>query len=559
MPWTVDKDTDKCPASKPWAVTNKDTGELVPNGCHDTKQKAIDQIGALESQDVASRVWSRHVAAATVEPSPEIELITIPDVELCEVGENWRLSTGLTTFTMDDFAAAVAAQDDPFIRTPKIKIGHSDPRFDGEPCFGKIENLRTTNGGATLVGDLVGVPKWFAEIMPSAYPQRSIEASWNVKTAQGKEHAFVITALALLGETDPGVETLADLQTLWENGPQIAELQPVEASQTATIEGGDVDVGKIRRAIHAAAAKVKASVEVEDVRRGYYESLDSSQMWWWIRAIQIDPPQLIVDDDEGNLYRVPYTVNGDDVEFGEAVKVTIQYQDAAASNKHPQFGGVWASKEESRAGVGPDTEEAGMDPKLRAALIKAHGLAEDATDEQITAAVEQAAEANPPAEGDTTPQAPGDEGGTGAEQPGSAPETATPATPAPGAEGQPPVKVPDGMALVDAETVEQLKTAAGQGKTAYDTMKKQERDKLLNDAVKAGKFAPSRREHFENLLKADEEGTKQLIESMAAGVVPVEMRGHGEDVDASGQQGDAYPDHWLPEVKARREREQGRV
>lgn len=44
MPWSVDKD-DRCPADKPWAVTNKDTNRLV--ACHPSQDAARQQQKAL--------------------------------------------------------------------------------------------------------------------------------------------------------------------------------------------------------------------------------------------------------------------------------------------------------------------------------------------------------------------------------------------------------------------------------------------------------------------------------------------------------------------------------
>lgn len=44
MPYKVVK-TSKCPATKPFAVTNTDTGKI--NGCHETKEKANKQMRLL--------------------------------------------------------------------------------------------------------------------------------------------------------------------------------------------------------------------------------------------------------------------------------------------------------------------------------------------------------------------------------------------------------------------------------------------------------------------------------------------------------------------------------
>lgn len=45
MPWTVSEDTHVCPASKPWAVKNQQTGDL--RGCHPTENHARRQQRAL--------------------------------------------------------------------------------------------------------------------------------------------------------------------------------------------------------------------------------------------------------------------------------------------------------------------------------------------------------------------------------------------------------------------------------------------------------------------------------------------------------------------------------
>jgi hypothetical protein len=44
MPWNVGKDK-RCPANKPWAVTNAATGRVA--GCHESKESAIKQQKAL--------------------------------------------------------------------------------------------------------------------------------------------------------------------------------------------------------------------------------------------------------------------------------------------------------------------------------------------------------------------------------------------------------------------------------------------------------------------------------------------------------------------------------
>ena len=125
------------------------------------------------------------------------KLVTLPGVELMEAGMEWPLASGPQTFTADDLLAVVASQDDPAVHAPRLKVGHADGRLDGEPAFGKFINLRVVNDGQTLVGDLTGVPEWLAKIMPTAYPNRSVEGALGLTTATGHKWPLVLTAVAL--------------------------------------------------------------------------------------------------------------------------------------------------------------------------------------------------------------------------------------------------------------------------------------------------------------------------------------------------------------------------
>jgi hypothetical protein len=49
MPWKITHFDSRCPASKPYAVVKKDTGELV--ACHDSKGSAQSQLSALYANE----------------------------------------------------------------------------------------------------------------------------------------------------------------------------------------------------------------------------------------------------------------------------------------------------------------------------------------------------------------------------------------------------------------------------------------------------------------------------------------------------------------------------
>ncbi len=139
-----------------------------------------------------------------------VDLRTIVGVELIRCGV-WDLSTGPWTVTPADLVAAVAAHRAGVLRKPVVKIGHLDERFDCEPALGYVDNLRITDNGQTLVGDLVGVPALLADVAASAYPDRSVEGIQGFTDPSGTSYGFVLTAVALLGATAPGVSTLRSL------------------------------------------------------------------------------------------------------------------------------------------------------------------------------------------------------------------------------------------------------------------------------------------------------------------------------------------------------------
>src|SRR3954468_21342109 len=238
-------------------------------------------------------------------------LTTVPDVPILKTGIEYPLASGPTTFTPEDLASAVAAQSDPAIPQPRIWIGHPDDERihgdrrsgvpSGEPALGKVCDMRLTEDGHCIVGDLTGVPIWLGNIMASAFPSRSIEGRFNLTTPTGKQHRLVIAGLALLGVSWPGVMTLEDIAALYsEKGPEVTITEASE-DQPVTVTA-------------AAQRKIEGQVTVEDLRRAFYLSIqgDLEKYNLWIRTIYMEPNELIVDaDDAGTLYRQPVTIKGE--------------------------------------------------------------------------------------------------------------------------------------------------------------------------------------------------------------------------------------------------------
>lgn len=163
-----------------------------------------------------------------------MQYVTVPDVELVAVGMEWPTSPEPTTLTLEHLVdMMVAGNDDPLIRAPRVKLGHSrlqpgedgltelgdfDIAWEGAPIFGTARNLRLSPGGSRLVADLVEVPDWLADAIPSAWPSRSCEWTGPVLTEGGKSYSAVLTAVALLGERQHAIKNLADVQRLLTTG-----------------------------------------------------------------------------------------------------------------------------------------------------------------------------------------------------------------------------------------------------------------------------------------------------------------------------------------------------
>lgn len=188
-----------------------------------------------------------------------------------------------------------------------------------------------------------------------------------------------------------------------------------------------------------------------------------------------------------------------------------------------------------RAGGTTRKEGAAMDAaKLREAL----GLSPEASDDEVRSALaEQGVTPAQPTE-DPAPEPGGDPEPEG--EPTQQPEPGTEPEGEPSNEPttqQASVKsgtLPPGTVAIDEDTLKQLKREAKEGVAARAQQKREERDRTIGDAIKAGKFPPARREHWEAYWERDEEGAKAAIGDLAEGLVPVEDMGEpgGEPTDS---------------------------
>jgi hypothetical protein len=459
----------------------------------------------------------------------------IDDVPIVTTGIEYSLSSGPCTFTEDDLMSAVLAIGDPAIKPPRIKLGHTSGYNtaligDAEQAFGRVENLKMGNFNQTIYGDYVGMPEWLAKVVPIAYPSRSIEGDKDIETNTGHNYAMVVYAVSLLGVRWPGVSTLEDLPLYY--GSDQPEGVEVDLLNSA-IAGGGMKPGD----------KLRAAVDVSMVDRKFYGQYEygDDQYWWWIRAERFDDAsglQLIVDCDDGSLVRIPVSVSGSDVSFGDPVEVTEEYPDKIAA---ASFVAGMAASERSRGvdvlvyasradthGDRPEvkaTNGGTMDEATRKSLATRVGLdPETATEDEVNAKITELAA-----------QALGD-GGDGQDPPeGDPPEV----TPAPGAPAQVPAALlggaptppVNGVVTIDAERLATLERNAQQGAEFAAASAQERRDTFLDAAVRAGKFSPARKQHYAALLASDPVGGKELIDGLSEGTIPLTERGSAGNGD----------------------------
>ncbi len=383
-----------------------------------------------------------------------VNLVTVPGVELMRVGK-WNLSTGEWECTTKEIAAAIDAHDKGLLRKPVIRLGHNDPRFSGDPAVGWLDNLRASEDGQALIGDMVGVPEWLAEILPSAYPSRSIEGLYDYTAPDGSEHEFVLTGLALLGATRPGVESLQSLQ-------DVARLYDIAAA-------GQVGGKAIELTIEAADdPKPYGDVKYADPKNGKYP-IDTAEH---VRAAwsYINMPKNQKDYSAAELAQIKDRIKAAAKKFGIKIE----------------------------AGEASETE-GGAIVALPEKVAEALGIDASADEDTVLAKI---AELKPPA-------------------PAAEPEPEPQPAPVAAAAG-----VVNGLVQIEQATLDELKAAAAQGVEARARQIAEEDERTVMAAIGQGKIAPARKDHWLAALKADRDGTKQVLASLAAGLIPVNEVGH---------------------------------
>lgn len=474
-----------------------------------------------------------------------VQLQVIEGVELAQLGTwNTMSPPGGITFTADDFADAVRAATDPGFNTPQVFLGHGHAALgDGNPSVGRIENVRLSDDGVTLIGDLHVLPG-IAELAAVSWPRRSIEADLNTRSASGQQYRMALTGVALLGETLPAIQTLADLQAL---ATVTASDTPEARHVAVTFEGAPMP----NTIAAAAPTTVAASAPVEDVRRAWWthqDTLGGIFTWSYVRAIYAGDEQFLIvetedaDEDGVHLWRVDWTETDGTVTFGEPSGVREAFVEASATSSEDTVeltapGTVLAARytgRNSARGLDPSEVEELIEEIRRQLLAEGvvHAASDATPSEDMTDrtdATEQV-EASADATDETTETV--DESGAPV-----ADETA------PDAEDTTETgedELDDLTVLVDRAQLEALTAELESLRETVAATSDERYDNEVDGWVRAGRINEASRKRYRAKLEEDPDGTRSLVANLATGVRAGAI-GHAHTPEPTSQTvGDAY-------------------
>lgn len=362
------------------------------------------------------------------------------------------------------------------VRAP-VKIGHNPDQkllknsglaLDEQPAAGWVGNYRVQGG--KLLADVRQVPsKLAALIRAGAFARRSVEIRRITSQTDGKP-ATVIAGLALLGAKAPAIRTLDDLLAHYrEEHPDVDGYAP-----------------QLLEMDEPAADDVDLLVEYED-------------------------EQAAQDDHQA-------TVNLAADQLAYQLFTTYSNTDATGSADWRYSPFTTIPKE------GPPVPTSSTAKRDESSVMNIRDL----TDEQVrsladTLGVEvddesELREAVTQKVSGLVAETPGDGGGGGGNpQP-------TPPQPDPQPDPQ-----PTGVSLSDDELAAMRRDAA-LGKQAYEEARAERRERFLEDAVNAGKLAPSALETWRSYYDADADGCVKTVETLPS---------HPDLVRALGADGDS--------------------
>jgi hypothetical protein len=97
-----------------------------------------------------------------------------------------------------------------------------------------------------------------------------------------------------------------------------------------------------------------------------------------------------------------------------------------------------------------------------------------------------------------------------------------------------------GAVLIDPSQLDEMRRMAALGQEAHNTLRIRERDEIINQAIKDGKIAPSRTQHWTTYWDSDPEGARDALKKLSPNLIPVEVRGYAGTSMATSETEAAY-------------------
>lgn len=471
-----------------------------------------------------------------------MDYVTVPGIEIIKTGTYTDRNGNEFAVTRDDLAAMVEASAN--LPNPVVKIGHvneavENPDWgDGAPAFGQLANLQLADDGDTLKADWVNAPADLAEKQPSAYPNRSMEATYNLTLRDqngdiAEQYPVVLTGVALLGATQPAVKTLdqvhAEFSGTWEG-------RVVHASGTRSVQ------------IFASLPGGKTQRELDDALRSAVHALESGDEFIMLVDWTDEVAYYQAEGMEPRTYQRGYEVaeDGTVTWTTDPVEVVARHTFEPVSTSQDAAGAPVPHQQASLAESGhTDAAEPVANPRREgattmlsdetlAALRKQLGLPEDATVSQIEEAVQgtQDDQGTTGADG----QAGGEQDGSGQSQDGGEQGQAStaPAAPEPVAASAPAGVETVQVSKAQLDTMLQEQAQMKVQLSQIDQEKQQVRvDAAIHEAKQAGKIHPNDEDNVRTMFASAPDATEQYLQSLTP-VIPVEERGSHKAQFAEG-------------------------
>ena len=93
--------------------------------------------------------------------------------------------------------------------------------------------------------------------------------------------------------------------------------------------------------------------------------------------------------------------------------------------------------------------------------------------------------------------------------------------------------VPEGVVMIDAGQLQELRQSAAEGAQARAEQNRQRREAIVHDAIRTGRISAAQQDTWRAALERDEEGASALLATLQPNTIPVAEIGHSDDIESA--------------------------